>query len=67
MKFVEQNKLVTDLLVAPYAGAGIEISLPWGAFSVSSVAPYAGAGIEIGISSTGLLMLYSRPLRGGGN
>ena len=47
MKLFEGVELRRDLLVAPYAGAWIEMTVIMGRLPPSLVAPYAGAWIEI--------------------
>ena len=45
---LKSNRLeVTKWIVAPYAGAWIEIGIAEPEFKISEVAPYAGAWIEI--------------------
>ena len=47
MKFLLSNTLCSAIQVAPFVGAGIEISLILVNAHSASVAPFVGAGIEI--------------------
>ena len=47
LKFSEEETMSPDALVAPFAGAWIEIFALAIAFNAPSVAPFAGAWIEI--------------------
>ena len=49
--------------VAPFAGAWIEIFIPFVRFSTSCVAPFAGAWIEMAHSTTSMLSHSSLPSR----
>ena len=53
------------MVVAPLAGAWIEISVPSHSYSGQLVAPLAGAWIEINSGLPQTVIIRSRPPRGG--
>ena len=64
MKYQRNEALIVDALVAPYAGAWIEIDSGIRLLSISRVAPYAGAWIEIKVCLVSWGTWLGRSLRG---
>ena len=64
LKLLLIPKRIQRLLVAPFAGAWIEISDSYPNAGVQDVAPFAGAWIEIGDTLVADMVPVSRSLRG---
>ena len=65
MKWTQENDTAYAYIVAPLAGAWIEIISQFGKAYLAGVAPLAGAWIEIIIGPNVVKLLISRPPRGG--
>ena len=63
MKFKESGADKEEVMVAPFAGAWIEMSAVFASFVYGVVAPFAGAWIEICFSASFRSALQSLPSR----
>ena len=64
LKFKNETKIEEITLVAPHAGAWIEIRISAARFLLVDVAPHAGAWIEIEFRGASLLLIGRRTPRG---
>ena len=64
LKLPEESDVCRVELVAPYAGAWIEIAFGYKSYKTLFVAPYAGAWIEIYVMDMAMFDPVGRTLRG---